>query len=140
MNESVLGVAVGHKAEITKTISEDDVATFARISGDNQPLHLDAAYAARTRFKRRVAHGMLSAGLISAALGTKLAPNAVTIYLSQSLRFLRPVYPGDTVTAHIEVTAVDPERSFVTCLTECVNQDGQSVVTGEATVLLDALR
>ena len=140
MTESVLGVAVGHKAEITKTISEEDVATFARISGDEQPLHLDNAYAAKTRFKRRVAHGMLSAGLISAALGTKLAPNATAIYLSQSLRFLRPVFPGDTIAAHIEVTAVDPEKRFVTCLTECVNQDGQSVLTGEATVLLDAIR
>ena len=139
MTESVLGVTVGHKAEITKTISEEDVVTFARISGDEQPIHLDDAYAAKTRFKRRVAHGMLSAGLISAALGTKLAPNAVTIYLSQLLRFLRPVFPGDTVTAHIEVTAIDAEKRFVTCLTECVNQDGQSVLTGEATVLLDAL-
>ncbi|MEX0785553.1 MAG: MaoC family dehydratase [Dehalococcoidia bacterium] len=138
--ESILGVAVGQKAELEKTISEDDVTTFARISGDNQPLHLDDAYAGKTRFKRRVAHGMLSAGLISAALGTRLAPNATVIYLSQSLRFVRPVYLGDTVTAHIEVTAIDPEKRFVTCSTECVNQDGQSVLTGEATVLLDALR
>ena len=83
---------------------------------------------------------MLSAGLISAALGIKLAPHATVVYLSQTLRFLRPVFPGDTITAKLEVTAVDMERSFVTCSTECVNQDGTSVLTGEATVLLDARR
>ena len=138
MTDTILGVKVGDTAEFTKTISEEDVVAFAEVTGDKQPLHLDDSYAARTRFKRRVAHGMLSAGLISAALGTKLAPNATVIYLSQSLRFLRPVFPGDTVTARLEVTAVDPEKRFVTCATECVNQDGQSVLTGEATVLLDA--
>ena len=135
---AVLGVKVGDTAEFTKTITEDDIVAFARATGDDQPLHLDDSYAAKSRFKRRVAHGMLTAGFISAALGTKLAPNATVIYLSQSLRFLRPVFPGDTVTANLEVTAVDPEKRFVTCSTECVNQDGQSVLTGEATVLLDA--
>ncbi len=138
MSGSVLGVKVGDSAEFRKTVSEEDIVAFARATGDEQPLHLDDSYAAKSRFKRRVAHGMLSAGVISAALGTKLAPQATVIYLSQSLRFLRPVFPGDTVTATIEVTAVDPERSFVTCSTECVNQDGTSVLTGEATVLMDA--
>ena len=107
------------------------------MTGDKQPLHLDDSYAAKTRFKRRLAHGMLSAGLISAALGTKLAPHATVIYLSQSLRFQRPVFPGDTITAKIEVTAIDAEKRFVTCKTECLNQDGQPVLTGEAQVLLD---
>ena len=137
MSGSVLGVKVGDSASFTKTITEEDIVAFARATGDEQPLHLDESYAAKSRFKKRVAHGMLSAGVISAALGTKLAPQATVIYLSQSLRFLRPVFPGDTVTATIEVTAVDPERSFVTCSTECVNQDGTTVLTGEATVLLD---
>ncbi len=138
MSDTVLGVKVGDSAEFQKTVSEEDIVAFARATGDEQPLHLDDSYAAKSRFKKRVAHGMLSAGVISAALGTKLAPQATVIYLSQSLRFLRPVFPGDTVTATIEVTAVDPERSFVTCSTECVNQHGTSVLTGEATVLLDA--
>jgi 3-hydroxybutyryl-CoA dehydratase len=133
----VLGVKIGDTAEFTKTISEQDIAAFAEVTGDNQPLHLDDSYAAKTRFKRRLAHGMLSAGFISAALGTKLAPHATAIYLSQSLRFLRPVFPGDTITAKLEVTAIDPEKRFVTCKTECVNQDGQSVLTGEAQMLLD---
>ena len=138
MSDDVFGVKVGDTASFEKQFSQEDVADFARISGDNQPLHLDEAYAATTRFKKRIAHGMLSAGLISAALGTRLAPNATVVYLSQSLRFMRPVYPGDTITARIEVTALDPEKRFVTCTTECVNQDGQTVLTGEATVLLDA--
>jgi 3-hydroxybutyryl-CoA dehydratase len=139
MTESVLGVSVGHSISLSKTISEDDIVGFARITGDDQPLHLDDAYAAKTRFKKRLAHGMLSAGLISAALGTKLAPQATVIYLSQSMRFLRPVFPGDTVTANIEVTSIDPEKRFVTCKTDCVNQDGTTVLTGEAVVMLDAL-
>ena len=136
--DSVLGVKVGDTASFEKTVTEEDIVSFANATGDQQLLHLDDAYAAKTRFKRRIAHGMLSAGLISAALGTKLAPHTTVVYLSQTLRFLRPIYPGDTVTAKLEVTAVDTERSFVTCSTECLNQDGTSVLAGEATVLLDA--
>ncbi len=136
--DSVLGVKVGDTASFEKTVTEEDIVSFANATGDQQLLHLDDAFAAKTRFKRRIAHGMLSAGLISAALGIKLAPHATVVYLSQTLRFLRPVFPGDTITAKLAVTAVDTERSFVTCSTECVNQDGTSVLAGEATVLLDA--
>ena len=138
MPDDILGVKVGDTASFEKTVSEQDIADFARVTGDEQPLHLDDNYAAGTRVKKRIAHGMLSAGFISAALGIKLAPQATVVYLSQSLRFLRPVYPGDTITAHLEVTALDTEKSFVTCTTECVNQEGTTVLTGEATVLLDA--
>src|SRR3989304_3110880 len=112
---SALPVNLGDRASFTKTVTEEDVQAFARVTGDTQPLHLDDAFAARTRFKRRIAHGMLSAGFISAALGTKLAPDATVVYLSQSLRFRAPVYPGDTVTAKIAVTAIDTEKGFVTC-------------------------
>ena len=136
----VLGIKLGDKAEFTKAVSDADIVAFAEVTGDNQPLHLDDVYAAKTRFKRRLAHGMLSAGFISAALGTKLAPNATVIYLSQSLQFRRPVFPGDTITARLEVTAIDPEKRLVTCKTECVNQDGQTVLSGEAQVLLDPLQ
>ena len=136
----VLGIKLGDKAEFTKAVSDADIVAFAEVTGDNQPLHLDDVYAAKTRFKRRLAHGMLSAGFISAALGTKLAPNATVIYLSQSLQFRRPVFPGDTITARLEVTAIEPEKRFVTCKTECVNQDGQTVLSGEAQVLLDPLQ
>ena len=138
MTDSIQGVSVGDTATFEKTVSEQDIVDFARVTGDEQPLHLDDAYAAKTRFKRRIAHGMLSASFISAALGIKLAPQATVVYLSQSLRFLRPVFPGDTITARLEVTKLDMERGFVTCSTECTNQDGASVLTGEATVLLDS--
>lgn len=138
-DDSVLGVKVGDKAEFSKSITDADIQNFAEVTGDNQPLHLDDSHAAKTRFKKRIAHGMLSAGFISAALGTKLAPNATVVYLSQSMRFRAPVYPGDTVTVQLEVTAVDAEKRFVTCSTTCVNQSGETVTTGEALVLLDPL-
>jgi acyl dehydratase len=131
--------AVGHKVTFGKTITADDVALFAKVSGDNQPLHLDPSFAARTRFKKPIAHGMFSAGLISAALGTKLAPEFVAVYLTQQLRFRMPVNIGDTITAEVEVTAVDEEKRILTLRTDCTNQNGDAVVKGEATVLLDPL-
>jgi 3-hydroxybutyryl-CoA dehydratase len=137
MSDSAL--KVGHIASFTKTVTEDDIVAFARVTGDDQPLHLDDAFAARTRFKKRIAHGMLSAGYISAVLGTKLAPNNVVVYLSQQIRFRLPVAIGDTITAEADVTAIDPEKSIVTVRTDCVNQRGEAVVKGEATVLLDPL-
>lgn len=135
--DNVLGVRVGDTAEFTKTVTSDDIVAFANVTGDTNPLHLDDAYAAKTRFQRRIAHGMLSAGFISAALGTKLAPHACVVYLSQSLRFQRPVYIGDTVTARVEVTNVDPARRFVTLTTRCANHKGEELLSGEALVLLD---
>ncbi|HEU4759516.1 MAG TPA: MaoC family dehydratase, partial [Dehalococcoidia bacterium] len=89
------------------------------------------------RFGQCVAHGMLSAGFISAALGTKLAPHCCVVYLSQSLRFLRPVKIGDAIRAEVEVKGTDPAKRIVTVRTDCFNQDGDPVVTGEAVVLLD---
>lgn len=132
-----LRVKVGDKATFTKTVTADDIVAFARVTGDEQPLHLDDAYAAKTRFGKRIAHGMLSAGYISAVLGTKLAPQAVVVYLSQQMRFRLPVAIGDTITAEAEVTALDEEKRIATVRTDCVNQRGEAVVKGEATVLLD---
>ena len=134
-----LPVKVGDRAMMTRTVSGDDVVAFARVTGDDQPLHLDDAWAAKTRFGRRIAHGMLSAGFISAVLGTKLAPGAVVVYLSQQLRFRLPVAIGDTITAEAEVTALDEEKRIATVRTDCLNQRGEAVVRGEATVLLDPL-
>jgi 3-hydroxybutyryl-CoA dehydratase len=134
-----LPVAVGHKVQFTKTVSDEDVRLFAQASGDDQPLHLDESFGERTRFKRRIAHGMLSVGFISAALGTRLAPGWVVVYLTQQLRFRQPVGIGDTITADVEVTAVDTEKRIVTLRTDCLNQAGEAVVKGEATVLLDPL-
>ena len=130
---------VGHKVTFTKTVTDEDVRLFARASGDDQPLHLDESFGERTRFKRRIAHGMLSAGFISAALGTRLAPGYVVVYMSQQLRFRLPVGIGDTITATAEVKEVDAEKRILTVETNCTNQAGEVVVQGEARVLLDHL-
>jgi 3-hydroxybutyryl-CoA dehydratase len=137
MTEAVLGIKVGDRAEFEKTVTAEDVARFADVTGDSNPLHHDQDYAAKTRFGQCIAHGMLSAGFISAAVGTKLAPNCCVIYLSQSLRFLRPVKIGETVRAVAEVKGTDPQKRIVTLQTDCFNQDGEPVVKGEAVVLLD---
>jgi 3-hydroxybutyryl-CoA dehydratase len=131
--------AVGHTVSFEKTVTDEDVVAFARVTGDEQPLHLDPEFGARTRFGKRIAHGMLSAGYISAALGTRLAPGWVVVYLSQQLRFRLPVAIGDVIRADVEVTAVDEEKRTLTLRTDCVNQDGAVVVQGEARVLLDPL-
>jgi 3-hydroxybutyryl-CoA dehydratase len=139
-SDNVLGIKVGHKVSFSKSVTDQDIQDFARVSGDTQKLHLDEEYASKTRFKGRIAHGMLAASYISAALGLKLAPDLTVVYLSQQMRFQRPVKIGDTVTVNCEVTALQPERRFVTVKTDCVNQAGEEVVTGEALVLLDEYR
>jgi 3-hydroxybutyryl-CoA dehydratase len=128
---------VGDRAEFEKTVTAEDIESFARVTGDTNPLHRDAAYAAKTRFKEPIAHGMLSAGYISAVLGTKLAPSCCAVYVSQSLRFLRPVKIGDTIKAVAEVKGIEPEKRLYTIETNCFNQHGEPVVKGEAVVLLD---
>lgn len=136
---TTLPVAVGDRVSFTKTVTEQDVVDFARVTGDDQPLHLDPDFGRRTRFGKRIAHGMLSAGFISAALGTRLAPGWVVVYLQQQLRFRLPVAIGDTITANVEVKEVDAEKRILTLETDCVNQAGATVVQGEAKVLLDPL-
>jgi 3-hydroxybutyryl-CoA dehydratase len=137
MSDGILGVKVGDRAEFEKTVTAEDIALFAQVTGDTNRLHHDAAYAAKTRFGECIAHGMLSAGFISAALGTKLAPKCCVVYLSQSLRFLRPVKIGDTVKAVAQVKGIEAEKRIVTVETDCFNQEGEAVVKGEAVVLLD---
>ena len=129
------GFSVGEEASLTKMITDEDIQTFARISGDTNPLHLDEAYARTTRFGGRIAHGMLVAGLISAVLGTKL-PGPGAIYLGQELRFVAPVRPGDTLTAVARVEAWDDAKGRVTLATEVTNQEGRPVVTGQAKLLM----
>ena len=136
---SELPVKVGDKTSMSHTVTEEDVVRFAELTGDNQALHLDNDFGAKTRFGKRIAHGMLSAGYISAVLGTKLAPGWLVVYLTQQMRFRLPVAIGDTITVDAEVTAVDPEKRVVTVRTDCLNQNGDAVVKGEATVLLDPL-
>ena len=110
----------GDKASRTTLISDDMIRTFANLTGDTNPVHLDDAYAASTRFGRRIAHGMIAAGLISATLADDL-PGPGTIYLSQTLQFKSPVYPGDTITTTVEVKSVRPDKPIVTLLTVCKN-------------------
>ncbi len=130
------GIEVGQRASLSRTITDDDIAAFARLTGDHNPLHVDEAFAQRSRFGRRVAHGLLSAGLVSAVLGTRL-PGPGAIYLQQTFRFVRPVYPGDTVTATVEVTAYREDRRMATLRTTCTDQRGEIILDGEAIVLLD---
>lgn len=139
MADEVHGIAVGTTVSFSKTVTAEDIRKFAEVSGDDQPLHLDPAFAARSRFKEPIAHGILSAGVLSAAVGTKLAPGKVVIYLSQTLRFRAPVKPGETITATCTATAVDVERSRVTLDTKVTNQDGVEILTGEAQVMVEDL-
>lgn len=126
----------GQKATWTKTITEADVYAFAGITGDFNPLHVDREYAAWSRFGERIAHGMLTAGLISAVLGMQL-PGPGGIFLSQSLKFLKPVRFGDTITAEAEVLSYRPERRILTLRTICTNQRGEAVIEGEAALLVE---
>jgi 3-hydroxybutyryl-CoA dehydratase len=127
-------IQVGDSASMTKRISDEDVRTFAQISGDRNPVHLDDEFAAQTFFKQRIAHGALSAALISAVLGMVM-PGPGTIYLSQTLSFKAPVYIGEEITARLEVTAYRADKRITTLKTEVFNQDGKLVLDGEAVVL-----
>src|SRR5437762_3255953 len=113
MADDVQGITVGHTVTFTKAVTAEDIQKYSEVSGDDGRLHMDAAFGARTRFKGNVAHGMLSAGVISAAIGTRLAPDAVAIYLSQNMRFRAPVKAGDTLTATLTATSIDTERSRI---------------------------
>ena len=125
-------IEVGHAGEVTKTFTEEDVVSFAGLSLDTNPVHLDEEYAAGTLFKRRIVHGMLSASLISAALATK-CPGPGSIYLGQELSFQKPVYFGDTLTARVEVIEKLPKR-IVVLSTTVTNQSGDVVINGKATL------
>jgi 3-hydroxybutyryl-CoA dehydratase len=124
---------VGDTAQFAKTVSESDVYLYAGITGDTNPAHIDEEYAKGTFFKTRIAHGMLSAGFISAVLANRL-PGPGTVYVKQELRFLAPVHMGDTITARAEVSEIIPQKNRVKLRTYCVNQDGTTVLDGEALV------
>ncbi len=126
----------GDNASRSLTIRDDTIRAFAEVTGDTNPVHLDDDYAAGTRFGRRIAHGMIAAGLVSATLANDL-PGPGTVYLNQTLKFKLPVYPGDTLTATVEVLSVRPDKPIVTLSTVCTNQDGEVVLTGEAVVLFE---
>lgn len=125
---------VGMSATFEKIISEADVVDFARVSGDDNPLHLDAEYAAGTVFGERIAHGILTAGLISAVIATQLPGNG-TVYLSQSLKFKAPVLLGQLVAAIVEVTGIHATRRRVTLACKCIVGE-KAVLEGEAVVMV----
>ncbi|MBP2666021.1 MAG: MaoC domain protein dehydratase [Firmicutes bacterium] len=127
-------IKVGDKASMSKTVTEFDVYTFAGVTGDFNPVHIDAEFAKTTMFKERIAHGMLTAGFISAVLGTAL-PGKNTIYMGQELQFKAPVKIGDTVTATVEVLEKIEGKNRLVLRTSCTNQAGVLVTDGKATVM-----
>ena len=127
-------LAVGMSASFSKTLTDADIVMFSGVSGDTNPVHLDEEYAKDTIFEGRISHGMLSAGFISAVLGTKL-PGPGCIYVSQDLRFKAPVRPGDTVTARVTVMEIVPEKRRVVMQTQCMVGD-TIVIDGSATVMV----
>ena len=130
-------LTVGQTAQMARTLTREDIAVFAAASLDTNPAHLDDEYAKNTLFGEVIVHGMWSAGLISAAIGTKL-PGVGTIYLGQDLQFRRPVKIGDTITAQITVLEKDEAKKRVVLETLVINQNGEKVVVGKATVLAPA--
>jgi len=125
---------VGMTEVFAKTVTEADIVTFAGISGDTNPVHINEEFASKTMFKGRIAHGILSASFISTVIGTKL-PGPGCIYVSQALRFKAPVKAGDTANATCEITNLIPEKKFIELKTQCL-VDGKVVIDGEATIMV----
>jgi len=127
--KSIDKLQVGDAAEFAKTVSETDIYLYAGITGDFNPAHVNENYAKNTFFKTRIAHGMLTAGFISAIIANQL-PGPGTIYLKQELSFLAPVHIGDTITARVEILELNTEKNRVRLKTTCSNQDGVTVLDG----------
>lgn len=132
--KTIQQLQVGDKAELRKTFVEEDVAEFARVSGDSNPAHMDENYAKTTQFKTRIVHGMLAGSLFSALLGTDL-PGVGTIYTGQTLKFTRPVHFGEEITASVTVKELNTERNRAVFECLAVNPQGEPVIVGEATVM-----
>ncbi|HLM25056.1 MAG TPA: MaoC family dehydratase [Pyrinomonadaceae bacterium] len=127
--------SVGDSAEITKTIEQADIDAFAGVTGDHNPVHVDEEFAKTTRFGRRIAHGMLTASLISSVLANKL-PGEGSVYLGQTLQFIAPVFPGDEITARVTVKEIREDKPILKLETICINQRNEIVIRGEATILI----
>lgn len=130
--------SIGDSAEIVRTIEQADIDAFASVTGDHNPVHVDEQFAKTTRFGKRIAHGMLTASLISAVLANKL-PGEGSVYLGQTLQFVAPVFPGDEVTARVTVKEIREDKPIVKLETICVNQRDEVIIRGEATVLVHRL-
>ncbi|MEO1248577.1 MAG: MaoC/PaaZ C-terminal domain-containing protein, partial [Pseudomonadota bacterium] len=133
-NKTFDEISVGDSAELTRTLKAEDIELFAVMSGDVNPAHLDQEYAQENMFHRVIAHGMWGGALISAVLGTEL-PGPGTIYLKQSLEFRRPVGIGDKVTVKVSVKEKRADKKHLVLDCQCLNQDGEPVIEGEATVI-----
>lgn len=131
--KSINELGIGQRAEFSKTISESDIYSYAGITGDFNPVHVNQVYAENTIFKSRIAHGLLSVGLIS-AVAANVLPGPGTIYLKQELSFIAPVYIGDTVTACVEVINIDITKNRVLLKTTCKNQKNKILIEGQALV------
>ena len=130
-----MDLKIGDSFSTQRKVTDELVRQFAELSGDRNPLHLDDDFAKTTRFGRRIAHGMLSGAFISAVLGYEFKERKI-VYLSQTMRFTAPVYLDDTVTATATVTNIREDKGIVTLETVCTNQDGETLVTGEAVVMI----
>ena len=129
-------IEVGQEALISKTITESDIISFANITGDNNPVHISNSFAERTIFKKVVAHGFLSASLISAVIGMQL-PGPGSIYINQTLAFLAPVFPGDTIEVKVRVKSKDEKKNRVILETFC-EKKGKKILNGEAEILVES--
>lgn len=130
-----MDLKIGDSFSKTREITDELIRAFADVSGDRNPIHLDDEFAAGTRFRKRIAHGMLSGAFISAVLGYEFKERRI-VYLAQTMRFLAPTFIGDTITTTAVVKAIREERGIVTLDTACTNQDGTVTVSGEAVVMI----
>ncbi len=133
--KTIKDIKVGDTDSFTKTVTEADVYNFAGVSGDFNPAHINEEYAKNTMFKGRIAHGVLSVSFISTVIGT-LLPGPGSIYLSQEVKFVKPVYFHDTITATVTVTEIIEEKERIVLDTVCTNQKGEEVITGSVLVYL----
>ncbi len=130
-----MDLKIGDTFSTERHVTDEIVRKFAEVSGDYNPIHLDDEFAKTTRFGRRIAHGMLSGAFISAVLGNEFKERKI-VYLSQTMKFTAPVYLGDTVTASATVIKIREDKGIVTLETVCTNQNGETLVKGEAVVMV----
>jgi 3-hydroxybutyryl-CoA dehydratase len=128
-------INLGDRYTVTRNISDELIRNFAEVSGDFNPIHLDEKFAATTRYGKRIAHGMLSGALISSVLGNKFADEKI-VYLSQTMRFVAPVFVGDTITVTATIASIREDKPIVTVETICSNQNGETTMTDEAAVMI----
>jgi 3-hydroxybutyryl-CoA dehydratase len=136
LKKQIIRFKIGDTAYQNKTINNEDILIMANLIGDYNPIHMNDEFAKGTRFKGKIAHGVLSIGLISSVLGNQL-PGPGTIYLSQTIKFLKPVRPGDTIKAVVKIIDIEHEKQIITLSTDCFNQKEEHILEGNAKVLFE---